>query len=111
MLAALGTSGTLPWRRNGGTGHLWAPGHGRPEKGVCVLGPVPWALSGTSQGGGRQGRRRKEPPLHPMVPGLQGSRSAQARFPRSAEPDIVSMSISLSLSMSMSMSLSLISLE
>lgn len=33
------------------------------------------------------------------------SKSAQARFPRSAEPDSMSMSLSLSLSLSMSMSL------
>lgn len=74
MLAALGTSGTLPWRRNGGTGHLWAPGHGRPEKGVCVLGPVPWALSGTSQGeAGTEEEGASSSPNGSRVTGLQVS--------------------------------------
>lgn len=106
MLAALGTSGTCPALETE-RGH-WPPVGSwtwQARKGRVRSGP--WALSGTSQGGKGRDGGRKEPPLHPMVPGLQGSRSAQARFPRSAEPDIVSMSISLSLSMSMS----LISLE
>lgn len=52
-LAALGTSGTLPWRRNWGTGHLVGSWTWQARKGRVRSGP--WALSGTSQGGERAG--------------------------------------------------------
>lgn len=102
MLAALGTSGTLETER--GTGHLGGLLDMAGPKRACAF----WALGSVGhQAGGRSdgGQEGRGDPL--MVPGLQGSRSAQARFPRSAEPDSMSMSLSLSLSMSMS----LISLE
>lgn len=71
-LAALGTSGTCPGDGTGALATLWAPGHGRPEKGVCVLGPG--LCRAPARGGKGQGRRRKEPPLPPngsRVTGLQ----------------------------------------
>lgn len=96
-------AGVACWQL-GNLRHPGTPGDGKGALATCGLldmaGPKRacafWALGSVGhQPGGKRRRQAGRRGGAPMVPGLQGSRSAQAKFP----------------SLSLSMSMSLISLE